>query len=427
MKKLLSKVLFLTISSTLLFTSCEDDEKVVNNGDVVGEWELVGYSAAYSRIVTVPAGQDKSQRYKHVVDWDANGDAGTAAFFQAIGGTSSPGYLGASQTLIDVGDGENVPGFPRTLNLPTPEALEGFKVDLELITLDAPSKGADASYEVKGTYPTVRQANCQTTITVASITDEGLYKIDVDANGNAKPGNFMIQPDPTLGGAVLAPFMDGSYKITKGVEGSAEPHDVMNIAYKDRDGHDVKYAEVQSAWNEGDDRVIQGYGNVFNDANGNIASADPDPTVLNPEFSGGYIINPAIPAFWGNQFTFYFYNINVAATSQVTDTKNPLTDLDGDGTIGAGDMIVFMHYDNLAGGNGATAFGVPYTVLVDSSNPQQPVPVNDSNRIFSGANAAAGGKMYFKVRDAVCVPTNEIIDIDSYWERMDDHEGHDHS
>ena len=43
MKKLLSKVLFLTISSTLLFTSCEDDEeKVVNNGLVVGEWELMG-------------------------------------------------------------------------------------------------------------------------------------------------------------------------------------------------------------------------------------------------------------------------------------------------------------------------------------------------------------------------------------------------
>ena len=57
MKKLLSKVLFLTISSTLLFTSCEDDEeKVVNNGLVVGEWELMGYSATYERVVTVPAG-----------------------------------------------------------------------------------------------------------------------------------------------------------------------------------------------------------------------------------------------------------------------------------------------------------------------------------------------------------------------------------
>ena len=31
MKKLLSKVLFLTISSTLLFTSCEDDEEKVRH------------------------------------------------------------------------------------------------------------------------------------------------------------------------------------------------------------------------------------------------------------------------------------------------------------------------------------------------------------------------------------------------------------
>tara|TARA_B100000287_G_scaffold28790_2_gene27110 strand:- start:13143 stop:14429 length:1287 start_codon:yes stop_codon:yes gene_type:complete len=428
MKKLLSKVLFLTISSTLLFTSCEDDEeKVVNNGLVVGEWELMGYSATYERVVTVPAGEDKSQRYKHVVDWDANGDAATAAFFQAIGGTSSPAYLGASQTLIDVGDGENVPGFPRTLNLPNSAALTGFGVDLELVTEDAPAKGEDATYKVTGTYPTVRQADCQTTITVASITDQGLYKVDVDKNGNAKLGNFMIQPDPTLGGAVLAPFMDGTYTITEGVEGSAEPHDQMNIKYLDRDGHDARYSEVQSTWNETDDRVIQGYGNVFNDADGNIAASDPNPAVLNPAYTGGYLKNPAIPAFWGSQFTFYFYNISVQTAAQAQDAKNPLTDLDGDGTIGAGDMIVFMHYDNLAGGGGKTAFGVPFSVLVDSSNPQQPVPVNDSDRVFSGANAGAGGKMYFKVREAVCVPTNELIDIDSYWERIEDHEGHDHS
>ena len=33
------------------------------------------------------------------------------------------------------------------------------------------------------------------------------------------------------------------------------------------------------------------------------------------------------------------------------------------------------------------------------------------------ANAGAGGKMYFKVREAVCVPTNEIISIKSNWVR----------
>ena len=65
----MKKVLFLTISSALLFTACEDDEAVVNNGLVVGTWKLDGYSATYERVVTVPAGQDKNQRYTHVVDW----------------------------------------------------------------------------------------------------------------------------------------------------------------------------------------------------------------------------------------------------------------------------------------------------------------------------------------------------------------------
>ena len=119
----------------------------------------------------------------------------------------------------------------------------------------------------------------------------------------------------------------------------------------------------------------------------------------------------------------YFYNISVQTASQAQDAKNPLTDLDGDGALTAADMIVFMHYDNLAGGEGKTSFGVPYKVLVDANGQ----PVNDSDRVFSGANAGAGGKMYFKVREAVCVPTNELIDIDSYWERIEDHEGYDHS
>ena len=52
--------------------------------------------------------------------------------------------------------------------------------------------------------------------------------------------------------------------------------------------------------------------------------------------------------------TFFFYNASVSAKAQAQDAKNPLTDLDGDGTVGIGDMVVFMHYDNLAGGGGKT-------------------------------------------------------------------------
>ena len=65
MKKLLSKVLFLSISATLMFTACEDDDKGVNNGPIVGEWELESIDLLYERVVSVPAGEDKNQRYKN--------------------------------------------------------------------------------------------------------------------------------------------------------------------------------------------------------------------------------------------------------------------------------------------------------------------------------------------------------------------------
>ena len=76
--------------------------------------------------------------------------------------------------------------------------------------------------------------------------------------------------------------------------------------------------------------------------------------------------------------------------------------------ITVADMIAFMHADNLAGGGGKSPFGLPYSVLVNSSNPQQPVPNNDSTRDLDLSNLGAGGKMKYKVM-GLCVPTNEIV------------------
>ena len=60
MKRLLSKVLFLSISATLLFTACEDDDEGVVNGDIVGSWELESLNLLYERVVSVPAGEDQN-------------------------------------------------------------------------------------------------------------------------------------------------------------------------------------------------------------------------------------------------------------------------------------------------------------------------------------------------------------------------------
>jgi len=60
---------------------------------------------------------------------------------------------------------------------------------------------------------------------------------------------------------------------------------------------------------------------------------------------------------------------------------------------------------------------MPYSVLVDSSNPLAPAPRNDSAGEFSLANMGAGGKMRYTV-PGVCVPTNEIVDVRSKWDRV---------
>jgi len=412
MKRLLSKVLFLSISATLLFTACEDDDEGVVNGDIVGSWELESLNLLYERVVSVPAGQDQNQEYKNYLDWDANGDAATAAYFQAIGDAAR---LGATFSTVDIKNGDNIPGFPRTTALTSPAALAGFGVSLLLQIDDAAKRGEGATYKITGTYPTIRQADCQTTITVAAITDQGLYVTDFNRAGAEVLGNFMITPDPTLGGAVLPPFYTGSYAVGEHVH-DGETEKVLSIDYVDEDGHDVRYANVQDSWSEADDRVITGYNLQFNDADGNIATADPNPAVLNPAYKGGYFYSETLlNSNYSHQMTFYFYNAGLSLAAQVADAKNPLTDLDEDGSIGVGDMVRFMHFDNLAGGGGVTPLGVPFASMVDSSDPTTPKIVDDSGTVFSGANPNAGGKMYFATREGLCVPTNEILTVESEW------------
>lgn len=415
MNRLLSKVLFLSISATLLFTACEDDDAGTVNGDIVGSWNLESLDLLYERVVSVPAGEDQNQEFKNYLDWDANGDAATEAYYQAIGGKASAAVLGATFSTIDIKNGDNIPGFPQERNFSSPEALTGFGVNLLLQIDDAAKRGEKGTYKITGTYPTIRQADCQSTITVAPITDEGNYVTDFNRSGMEVLGNFMITPDPVLGGAVLPPFYTGAYEIDEHVhDGVTEK--VLKIDYIDEDGHDERYTNVQDSWSEADDRVITGYNLQFNDANGNIASSDPSPLVLNPTYKGGYFAHPTLMiAPYSFQYTFYFYNAGLSLRAQAADAKNPLTDLDGDGTVGVGDMVMFMHYDNLAGGGGTTPLGVPFASMVDSSDPAAPKIVNDSGTVFSGANPNAGGKMYFASREGLCVPTNEILTVKSMW------------
>ena len=241
-------------------------------------------------------------------------------------------------------------------------------------------------------------------------------------------GNLIIEPDPTKGGNVLPPFADGSFTVT--AASTSDGRDESAINYVDRNGHDERYKEVKTSWSEEDDRVIQGYGYAFtNDAGDLLASGAPYGNTAQPATSEGYVnINllaksagqsTDVGELWGGYQTWYFFNVMAAFKGQVTDIKAPLTDLDGDSNITVADMIAFMHADNLAGGGGKSPFGLPYSVLVNSSNPQQPVPNNDSTRDLDLTNLGAGGKMKYKVM-GLCVPTNEIVDVRSKWSRIEE-------
>lgn len=132
--------------------------------------------------------------------------------------------------------------------------------------------------------------------------------------------------------------------------------------------------------------------------------------------SSAYIAVPAL-APWGGYLTWYAFNISAEASVKAADVKNPLTDLDGDGSLTAVDMIIYMHADNLAGGGTVSAFGIPYTMLVDSSNPAAPAAVNDSATDFAlaGLATASGGKMKYTILNGLCMPVDETIEFKSQW------------
>ena len=447
-KTLLKKLLSLSIIGGLFFTGCEDDDEGFNNGDLVGQWKITYYYAKRERTVAIPAGLDTSTRYNFFFQWkdvDAFKAATGTTNLDANGNGINDINEATNVPLFNVGDGDMLLGYPQTLEYSetTTPSLEQLNVKITLTLDDAPSKGLPAAYLIEGTYPSYifDEKACNTKVSIAPITDVGLYTPDVTSDGTEKLGNLIIEPDPNKGGNVLPPFADGTFSITPAATDADV--DEASIQYIDRNGHDEKYKEVKTTWNEADDRVIQGYGFAFVDDDQNLLASGGN--TAQPESSEGWVnINKLaksagestdVGELWGGYQTWYFFNVMAAYTAQLTDVKAPLGDEDGSGSNGKdddgdgtadnpeekyptpADMVVFMHNDNLAGGNGKTAFGMPYSVLVDSSNPLAPAPRNDSAGEFSLANMGAGGKMRYTV-PGVCVPTNEIVDVRSKWDRV---------
>ncbi|MEA1881982.1 MAG: hypothetical protein U9N31_06225 [Candidatus Marinimicrobia bacterium] len=402
MNSKLFKTFSLLLGGMIVFTACDDDPAPVHNGDVVGTWNLSGLTGTYNRKVVTGSGIEHSaDSYNLVASWD------DAAGFAAATGADPAVVTGATnQTMATWAAGMDAPGFPLT-STSDAAALAAVGVVMKGVFDDAPSKGAAATYKITGTYPSI-QLNTETCTpyrTIPQINDQGNYTLTFDATDAA--GTIALSPATDLD-QVLPPFPDGKFTV----DGDAGK---LTIDFLDRDNSSSRYSEVMAAWSEADDRVISGLSQLpVNTAGGFFTSpADPGAGAL---ASSAYIAVPAL-APWGGYLTWYAFNISAEASVKAADVKNPLTDLDGDGSLTAVDMIIYMHADNLAGGGTVSAFGIPYTMLVDSSNPAAPAAVNDSATDFAlaGLATASGGKMKYTILNGLCMPVDETIEFKSQW------------
>jgi len=398
MKSRIFKMSSLIIAGMILFSACEDEDNSPNLGDAVGTWQLSGLSGTYTRVVVTKAGVAHSaDAYPLVANWK------DAAAFAAATGADAALVAGASnQTLAAFKAGDNAPGFPRVATFDA-AALAAVGISMKVELLDSKSKTTKGTYTVKGTYPSLRldETLCQTYLMIPppQINDTG------DWTANYDTGVFELAPVVGID-QVLPPFNDGKFTVNRDVEPAA-----FTLNFLDRDGHDSQYSQVKTTWAEADDRVVSGLNGLpVNAAGGWDPTATTDPT------SEAYIMSAAL-ASWGGFLTWYAFNISAETVAKVSDVKNPLTDLDGDGAITPVDMVVYMHADNLAGGGGVTAFGMPYALLVNSTNPAAPAAVDDSAADFALAGLAtgAGGKMKYVITKGVCMPVNETIQFNSSW------------
>ncbi|MDE0587774.1 MAG: hypothetical protein OSB64_05485, partial [Candidatus Marinimicrobia bacterium] len=301
--------------------------------DVVGTWNLSGLTGTYNRKVVTGSGiANSADAYNLVATWDDA--AGFAAALTSLGMPTDAAFItgATNQTLATWAAGDNAPGFPTT-NVLDAAALAASGIVMKGVFDDAPGKGEPATYTITGTYPSIQlnTETCTPYLTVPQINDRGNYTLTFDATDAA--GKIELSPATDLE-QVLPPFPDGTFTVN----GDAGK---LTIDFLDRDNSSSRYSEVMAAWNEADDRVISGLSQLpVNTAGGFFTSpADPGAGAL---ASSAYI-GAASLAPWGGYLTWYAFNVSAEASVKAADVKNPLTDLDGDGSITAGDMIIYMH------------------------------------------------------------------------------------
>jgi len=400
MNSKLYKIFTGALMGFMIFSACEDEKEVVNvieevivnNGDIVGSWNLISLKGTYARSADMPAGVDSMNK---------------TAYWKNAAALGLPAETAAT-TLFTLKQDYPMPGFPQVASYDK-ATLAAFSIAMTLTAQDAASVGLGATYTLKGTYPTTRldEINCRTAGTVAPIDDQGLYYVNKNTRtGVVRAGNFSIAPDINLGDQVLPPFPDGTYNVADS--------STLTISFYDRDAHDVLYAEVKDTWTEATDRGSTGIFEMPVDATTGAFAA------TGTSAAEGYVQSPLL-ASWGGYFTAYAlvvqgelqYLAYAAATGAIT-----IADADADGAITQADFIAYMALNPTIN---AQALPLPYGVLVKLTATGI-VITNDSDHDLDlsggAATAALGGKLTYHFPTGTCFPHNETITFDSVFERI---------
>ena len=400
MNSKLYKIFTGALMGFMIFSACEDEKEVVNvieevivnNGDIVGSWNLISLKGTYARSADMPAGVDSMNK---------------TALWKNAAALGLPAETGA-QTLFTLKQDYPMPGFPQVASYDK-ATLAAFSIAMTLTAQDAASVGLGATYTLKGTYPTTRldEINCRTAGTVAPIDDQGLYYVNKNTRtGVVRAGNFSIAPDINLGDQVLPPFPDGTYNVADS--------STLTISFYDRDAHDVLYAEVKDTWDEAADRGSTGIFEMPVDATTGAFAATGD------RAAEAYVQSPLLAA-WSGYFTAYALVVQgelaylgaVAATGGIT-----VTDVDQDGAITSADLAYYMATHPTST---TQVLGLPYAALVSAATGAV-VFTNDSDHDLDlsggAATAALGGKLTYHFPTGTCFPHNETITFDSVFERI---------
>ena len=128
MNSKLYKIFTGALMSVMIFSACEDakedvkvvEEVILNNGDIVGAWNLTGLSGTYARQADMPTGVDSIVKYAY---WK---DAAALGIDPEV----------TKQPIITLKQDYPMPGFPQVASYDK-TTLAAFSIAMTLTAQDA--------------------------------------------------------------------------------------------------------------------------------------------------------------------------------------------------------------------------------------------------------------------------------------------------